>query len=144
MEDRRDKLRLKFWYKILKMNSARIPRRIYEADKWENNPRSWNRGTQLVLEKLGLEGYWKSQRVDLTLGEWTDLVEGRIIKKRKEIWDHSRKSKSSLKLYNRIKTSWGREKYLEYMDPKGGEIMAQMRSSYGFLKEITERHKRDT
>ena len=28
------------------------------------------------------------------------------------------------------------------MDPKGGKIIAQLRSSYGFLKENTERHKK--
>jgi len=142
MEDRRDKLRLKFWYKILKMNSSRIPRRIYEADNWENNPRSWNKGTQTVLEKLGLEEFWKNQMIELTLEEWTGLVEKKILKRRKEIWDQSRKGKSSLNLYNSIKTTWGRENYLDYLDPKGVEIMAQMRSSYGFLKENTERHKK--
>jgi len=142
MEDRRDKLRMKFWYKILKMDSVRIPRRIYEADRWNDNPRSWNRGTQLDLEKLGLEDYWNKQSVNLTLEEWTGLVERKILERRRKIWDHTRKGKSSLGLYNNIKLTWGGERHLDYMNSKGGKIMAQMRSSYEYLKENTERHKK--
>jgi len=142
MEDRRDKLRLKFWFKILKMRTSRIPRRVYEADLWDDNPRSWNKGTQAILERLGLEEYWERQSVDLSLEEWTGLIEKQILKKRKEIWEQERRKKSCLKLYNKIKTVWGRENYLDYMDPKGGKIMAQLRSSYSFLKENTERHKK--
>ena len=33
MKTRRDILRLRYWYKILKMKSDRIPRCIYEADR---------------------------------------------------------------------------------------------------------------
>jgi len=74
---------------------------------------------RLPWKKLGLEEYWKSQSVDLSLEDWTGLVEKQILKKKKEIWNHARKCKSSLKLYNEIKTTWGRENYLDFMDPKG-------------------------
>merc|ERR1711860_135254 len=69
LKDRRDYLRIRFWGKIINLESNRIPYQAYRDDI--NNPEeeNWAQKTKKIMEKWGLEMFWEKQEKKNRKGE---------------------------------------------------------------------------
>ena len=90
-----------------------------DKDRKDKNKYSWNVDTEIILKSLGLGEYWETQCIPVSAERWSTIVKKEMIKRREKIWNKSRKEKSSLQLYNKLKPEWGKAKCLTMEDVEG-------------------------
>ena len=104
LKSRRDMLRLRYWRRLIKMQQDKLPKRVYE---WElrsrKGKRSWTMYTKKLLLELGLEDYWKEQKVKETREEWGDLISKKIQEREQREWLRTIQKRPKLRTYRLVK-----------------------------------------
>ena len=140
MKARRDLLKLKFWWKLLKMKSDRFTRLVYAWDSTSKLERSWSSRIEALLQGLGLHEYWKSQETGMNIKEWETLVRAKIQEREQKVWWNKVLESRKLRTYRLVKNELKMEEYLGNEDDKGRREMAKVRSGTSDLRIETGRH----
>jgi len=102
---RRMLLRLTYWGKVLRMETQRLVRRVYEVGRarLEANPNdnTWCNLTRKWLRQLGLETVWKTQTVD---DQWRETLKERIMRVEEQRWRLGTSKNARLENYAKWKT----------------------------------------
>ena len=119
MKARRDLLKLKYWWKLLKMKSDRLPRKVYVWDSSRKVKRSWSASIEVLLQHLGLQEFWVSQEIAMEIKEWELLVRSKIQEREQKLWWQGVQESKKLRTYRLVKKELKLEGYLENKDEKG-------------------------
>ena len=139
---RRDMLRLRYWGRLINMKQGKLPRKVYEWElRRQKGKRSWTMYTKRLLLELGMEDYWKKQRVNETREEWGELVSKKIQEREQRDWWLAVQERPKLRTYKMVKKKMEYESYLDIEDDAGRKAMARMRSGTSVLRIETGRHE---
>ena len=142
LKARRDMLRLRYWGRLIKMKQGKLPRKVYEWElRRQKGKRSWTMYTKRLLLDLGMEEYWKEQRVKETRGEWGELVSKKIHEREQREWRLALYKSPKLRTYRLVKKNLEHESYLDIEDEAGRKALARLRSGTNVLRIETGRHE---
>ena len=143
LQGRRDKSKLKVWYKLASMSEDRYPRRVFSQD-WDAKPRRgrqrkvWSRLVDNLFGSLDLDkAEWldEIEKGDSSLKAFLAMVEESIGERERE------KFVEGLTLYK----CFGREvqfkKYLHGLSDAGTRLLCKFRSGTHGLNEELGRHR---
>ena len=142
LQGRRNKSKLKVWYKLASMSEDRYPRRVFCQD-WDAKPRKgrqrkvWSRLVDNLFGSLDLDkAEWldEIEKVDSSLKAFLAMVEESIGEREREKFVEGLNSKVKLTLYK----CFGREvqfkKYLHGLSDAGTRLLFKFRSGTHGLK----------
>ena len=142
LKARRDMLRLRYWGRLINMKQGKLPRKVYEWElRRQKGKRSWTMYTKRLLVELGMEDYWKEQRVKETRGEWGELVSKKIQEREQREWRLTIQERPRLRTYRLVKKNLEYESYLDIEDEAGRKALARLRSGTNVLRIETGRHE---
>ena len=141
MKARRDMLRLRYWWKLIRMSRKRLPRKIYDWEMRGDSKKIWTTYTRKLLKEIGLEDYWIRQKIDLKQNEWNSLVEEKIQTNEQRTWRKEMSERPKLRTYRKFKEELVFEEYLENEDIQGRKLMAKLRSGTNCLRIETGRRE---
>ena len=149
LQGRRDKSKLKVWYKLASMSEDRYPRRVFCQD-WDAKPRKgrqrkvWSRLVDNLFGSLDLDkAEWldEIEKGDSSLKAFLAMVEESIGEREREKFVEGLNSKVKLTLYK----CFGREvqfkKYLHGLSDAGTRLLFKFRSGTHGLNEELGRHR---
>jgi hypothetical protein len=143
LKARRDMLRLRYWGKLVSMNSKRWTRRIYDKSReeyTENGQSNWCTYTHQLLKDLGLEASWNNNCVG-TMQEWNAKVNAAIKDKEIQRWKDEMQSKPKLRSYMKLKQTLDVEDYvISNRMSRGRRLLTDIRSGSNKLRIETGRH----
>ena len=142
LKSRRDMLRLRYWRRLINMKQEKLPKRVYEWElrRWKGK-RSWIRHTKKLLIGLGLQDYWKEQKVKETREEWGVLISKKIQEREQREWLRTIQKRPKLRTYILVKKKLEYENYLDIKDEAGRKALARLRSGTNELRIETGRHE---
>ncbi|RUM94596.1 MAG: hypothetical protein DSZ28_02380 [Thiothrix sp.] len=109
---------VKYWLRILRMDSERYPHKIYEMMKDSmRNQSNWASGIKDLLLQYGFEGVWSDQGVHNDL-LFTNLLRERMIAKFKTDWMHDVQNSDRYSFYRQLKCVPYLEQYICALDKK--------------------------
>jgi hypothetical protein len=155
MKGRRDRLRLMYFGRLVRMKEERVTKRVYRVSRnryiessverggGRKNKRTvdnWSRYTHRLLADLGLEEKWEKEEVG-TEGEWRRDVEAAIQAREQREWWRVMTTKKKLTTYRRHKRTLEREDYLDVgEDVRGRQILTRLRGGCaGLMVEMGRR-----
>lgn len=105
---RRILLRLRFWYKIIRMKKDRLVYKIYKQRREEfmrggkKDKKNWCYWTWKFLKELHLEHIWESEKIELGRN-FNNLVRKLIKRKEESEWRDRMEKKSKLRTYRKLR-----------------------------------------
>jgi hypothetical protein len=144
MRARRDMLRLRYWAKILRMQSTRWVSRVYRITREEAQAgaSNWCSLTKKILDELGMGDVWESEETG-TEEEWNKKVEKAIHEREEAEWKTRMSMMSSLEEYVKVKKKLVLEKYLlSRINRTGRTQMTGLRGGRNNLRVHTGRYER--
>ena len=152
-----DEMRLRYWAKIVRMDSDRIVKRIYRESKNRlekeeaafqlNNQatitKTWCTYTKQLMKKLNLEEEWRTEQIP-DEGEWNSLIRGRIHEREQVKWRVKCLTMPKLRTYSKLKTKLKTEPYLEVNHRGGIPELAKLRGGTNRLRIEQGRYVKET
>jgi len=128
----------RFWNRLIKMNTLRITRKIFEWD-WSRESDSWCQDMKYIFDKLNLSEVWLNKtECDI------NVVQERLLEIDAKEWAEERDSKPKLRTYRIFKNSYVVEKYILQCTPKHERsLMAQLRCGVLPLEIEIGRYRKD-
>ena len=108
---------VKYWMKLLRMESSRYPHLAYAMMLNSGNQQSWASKIKEVLYKFDFPQVWDNQCVQNERSFMNDLKE-RLINEYCNYWSQTLQSSERYSFYKQFKTSWMKEMYLSVIDKK--------------------------
>jgi hypothetical protein len=149
LQSRRDKAKLKWWYKVVNMSEDRYPRRLFNH-KWDFKPRRgrqrkcWSRVVDDLFSSLGLdkvELLEDTRRGDCSLKVFLSIVGESIDERECRLFEEGLNSKVKLSLYRTFNKVIDFKKYLHGVCDAGSRLMFKFRSGTHGLNEELGRHR---
>ena len=148
LQGRRDKTKLKWWYKLVSMPEDRYPRKVFDND-WDIKPRRgrqrkmWSRIVEELLMALELDREEWLERIknsDCTKKEFLCLVSESIRDRDCKKFEEGLNKKVKLQLYKRFGNRVEFKKYLHGECDAGTRLLFKFRSGTHGLNEELGRH----
>ena len=144
LSSRRILIRLRFWYKIINMNTERLIYKIYKKRREEfirgkkKDKKNWCYWTWHYLQQLHLDHFWESENLEelgVGMGKNFDkLVKEALKKKEEEEWRERMDRKDKLRTYRRLKKDLVLENYLIELDREDRRYLTMLRGGTNYLR----------
>jgi len=137
MEARRDLARLRFWGKLVGMEEGRIVKKVYrerrkrfEEGKWVDT-KNWCTGHDRFWWR-GLEAVWAGEVVDRK--GWGTIIKSALAAREQKEWAREVAAKPKLRTYQKLKSKFCYELYLNCGDSWTRSLMTMMRGGTNMLR----------
>ena len=149
LRSRRDKAKLKWWYKLASMPENRYPKQLFNQE-WNIKPRrgrqrkTWGRVVDDLFVALGIdkgEYLHEVEGGDSSAASFMASVEECISERECKLYDEGLNSKVKLSLYRTFSKNVGFKKYLHGVSDAGSRLLFKFRSGTHGLNEELGRHR---
>ena len=124
---------VKYWLKLLRMESSRYPHLAYQMMLNSANQQSWAYKIKEVLCRFDFSQEWDNQYVQNERGFLREL-RGRLVQEYCNYWSQALENSERYSFYKMFKTVWGKEMYLSVVDRKPfRDVLVQFRSGFSEL-----------
>ena len=148
LQGRRDRAKLKWWYKLITLSEDRYPRKLF-SNVWSVKPRRgrqrkvWSRVVDGLFASLGLDkAEWLQniQEGDSSLKEFLSVAGESISERDGKNFEAGLNSKIKLNLYRKFGTAIEFKRYLGGVSDVGTRLLFKFRSGTHGLNEELGRH----
>jgi hypothetical protein len=140
---RRDQRRLLYWGNLVRMDSDRLTKKVYNHRKRQSlsspSPANWCTYTAKLLSSLGLEEFWLTESTIPSSVEWRKVVVKKIGESEQRSWLVGCLSKPKLRSYCKFKFELKLEPYLLDSNSLGRRVLFGLRSGSNRLRIETGR-----
>ena len=143
-----DRMKLRYWRKLVMMDSSRLAKHMYEMDREEvkngkSSNRSWCRNIRRILLSYGFDySVWMEETcAKISEKEWHALVDNCINEAEEGKWRYGMEELSKLRTFRKLKHEYGLEEYhLVEGHNKGKRICSGLRNGSNKLRIEVGRH----
>ena len=115
LASRADLTKLRFWARLVNMPKERLTRQVFEQRRLNSSEKqgTWCWKIRQILKSINMEQLWQHEAIPANLQK---ELNSRLQDREMLQWRQEINRKGKLECYQKLKTEWGREEYLDFTE----------------------------